>query len=76
MTTTDIFLDETQLIRFTGRKAKSRQIEWLRSEGVTFRVNATGHPVVTRTAVEGRRHEVQTDNTGWTPNVLQLQRAA
>lgn len=70
-----LFLDDTQLVRFTGRKAKSRQIEWLRSEGITFRVNATGHPVVTLTAVEGRKPEPELE-TGWTPQVLQFQKAA
>jgi len=50
-----LFLDETELAQLTGRKLKSRQIEWLRQNGIPFRVNATGHPVVTRSAVEARQ---------------------
>lgn len=69
----DLFLTEEQLARFTGRRMKSRQIAWLRAEGVPFRVNATGHPVVTRAAAEGRKQEQETPAAKaptWTPRVL------
>lgn len=36
---------------------KGRQIDALRKMGIPFYVNATGHPVVTLTAVEGRKEE-------------------
>lgn len=68
-----LFLTDEQLVKFTGRRAKSRQIKWLRDEGVPFRVNATGHPVVARTAVEGRegvKEVLEPPAPGWTPRVL------
>ena len=64
-------LDDPALIHLTGRKQKSRQIEWLKVEGIPFRINATGHPVVTWTAVEGRRAEAEAPPAnGWTPRVI------
>jgi hypothetical protein len=66
-----LFLDDTELAVLTGRKLKSRQVEWLRQNGVAFRVNATGHPVVTRAAVEGRADdEKSAPARGWTPKVI------
>lgn len=73
--TTQLFLDDAQLVQFTGCRFKSRQIAWLRAEGVTFRVNATGHPVVTVSAVEGKKPEPVADG-GWVPRVLQFNNAA
>jgi hypothetical protein len=69
--TTQLFLNDAQLVQFTGCRFKSRQIAWLRAEGVTFRVNATGHPVVTVSAVEGKKPEPAKE-AGWTPRVLQF----
>lgn len=64
------FLDDGELRKLTGRAYKSRQIEWLRSEGIPFRVSATGHPVVTWAAVEGRREAAAAQSQGWTPKVI------
>ena len=66
------FLDDSDMHRLTGRKLKSRQIQWLRAEGIPFRINATGHPVVTWAAVEGRAEASgQTkEPQGWTPRVI------
>lgn len=66
------FLDTAALVTLTGRRLKSRQIEWLRTEGVPFRVNATGHPVVTWAAVEGRKEAAAAAPApeGWTPRVI------
>lgn len=47
------FLDEDEIATLTGRKIKSKQIQQLRLMGVAFRINATGHPVVTRSTIEG-----------------------
>lgn len=68
----DRLLDEAALARLTGRRQKSRQIQWLRAEGLPFRVNATGHPVVTWAAVEGRAEAAPQPPaaTGWTPRVI------
>lgn len=66
-----LFLDDIELAKLTGRKLKSLQIEWLRTEGIPFRVNATGHPVVTRAAVEGRKPEPETlPKETWAPRVV------
>jgi hypothetical protein len=66
------FLDDQQLHQLTGWHRKSLQIEWLRGAGVPFRVNATGHPVVTWAAVEGRQQEAAQPErkTGWSPRVI------
>lgn len=71
--TTSGFLDDAALRRLTGRAFKSRQIEWLKRAGVPFRVNATGHPVVTWAAVEGRQEEPEAAPQpvkGWQPRVI------
>lgn len=66
-----LFLDDAQLRQLTGRSQKSRQIAWLRAEGIPFRVNATGHPVVTWSAVEGRREAgAPSPAASWTPRVI------
>ncbi|GAA6121504.1 DUF4224 domain-containing protein [Acidovorax sp. FG27] len=67
---TGLFLDDDDLTRLTSRKMKSKQIAWLRSAGIPFRVSATGHPVVTRAAVEGRTPEPAARQNGWTPRVV------
>lgn len=65
----DMFLTEAQLVRLTGRKLKSKQIEWLRHHAIPHLINATGHPVVTKAAIEGRPEAPRT-NRKWTPRVL------
>lgn len=69
MTAADFFLTDPELAKLTGFKIKSKQIEWLRDQGLPFRVSATGHPVVTRSAVEGRADETL-DDDGWTPGLI------
>ncbi|WUR14700.1 DUF4224 domain-containing protein [[Empedobacter] haloabium] len=49
----DMFLTKDELATLTGRKLKSYQIEALRRMGVPFFINAIGHPIVARTAIEG-----------------------
>lgn len=65
-----LFLDEDELVQLTGRRFKSKQIEWLRQNGIPFRVNATGHPVVTRAVIEGRQATEAAPVRGWTPKVI------
>lgn len=55
MTTPEFFLNDSELAKLTGFKIKSKQIVRLRAQGIAFRVNASGHPVVTRAAAEGHR---------------------
>lgn len=64
-----LFLEDADLCRLTGRKAKSKQIQWLRQNGIPFRVNATGHPVVTRAAVDGKP-AAEPLSRAWTPRVI------
>lgn len=67
--TPDVFLTDNELAKLTGFKIKSRQIDWLRAQGLPFFVNGTGHPVVTRAAVEGRAEAVTAEDGGWTPGL-------
>jgi hypothetical protein len=62
------FLDNDEIATLTGRKIKSKQIQQLRTMGITFRINATGHPVVTRSTIEANKEPPQ--QRKWTPNVL------
>lgn len=69
----DRLLDDAALVRLTGRSWKSKQIEWLRAEGIPFRINATGHPVVTWAAIEGRQETAEQQvpaAKGWQPRVI------
>lgn len=64
------FLNDEELHQLTGRRMKSRQIAWLRAQGLPFRINATGHPVVTWAAVEGRYEPAEVPPAPrWVPNV-------
>jgi hypothetical protein len=49
------FLTEAELVQYTGRHWKSKQIATLKKIGIAFIVNACGKPVVTVAAVEGRK---------------------
>lgn len=51
----DTFLTTEAVVRLTGRRRKSKQIEALRTMGLPFWVNAIGEPVVAVAAIEGRR---------------------
>lgn len=63
-----LFLEPVELAQLTGRKLKSRQVEWLRQNGVPFRINAMGHPVVTRASIEGKPEAPAP--RAWTPKVI------
>lgn len=65
------FLNPSEIAVLTGRKIKSKQIDALRKTGLPFFVNATGHPVVARAAIEGMAAApAQTKAKKWTPRVL------
>ncbi|CAH0447757.1 hypothetical protein LMG10661_03830 [Ralstonia syzygii subsp. syzygii] len=69
--TASMFLTDDEVSRLTGRKMKGAQIDALRQMGVPFFVNATGHAVVTRAAIEGGNQPVvQKPARGWSPKVL------
>ena len=60
-----MFLSSQDISELTGRKTKAKQIEALLRMGLPFWVNAIGKPVVTLTALEGRRESPQEKT--WTP---------
>jgi hypothetical protein len=67
----DVFLCDQDLVILTGRKNKRLQIEALKQMLVPFRVNALGHPVVTRAAIEGREQKAApAEPKRWEPAVL------
>jgi hypothetical protein len=68
MSETAAFLEDPDLRRLTGRHQKSRQIEWLRTEGIPFRVSATGHPVVLWAAIRDKRVVA---SESWQPRALE-----
>jgi hypothetical protein len=51
----ETFLTADAVVRLTGRRRKSKQIEALRTMGLPFWVNAIGEPVIALAAVEGRK---------------------
>lgn len=63
------FLTNDEIATLTGRKIKSKQIEHLRQRGIAYYVDATGHPVVLRSAIEGKNSAPKPETT-WKPNVL------
>lgn len=66
-----MFLSDDEVSRLTGRKMKSAQINALRQMGVPFFVNATGHAVVTRAAIEGSSQSAAPKLArSWSPQVL------
>jgi hypothetical protein len=63
-----MFLTRAQLRELTGAATRARQINVLKRNGVPFIVNAAGWPVVTVSAVEGRREAPAPQ--GWVPRIL------
>lgn len=64
-----LFLTDEEIAILTGRRIKSKQIEWLKAQGIPFRTNATGHPVVTRSTIEGQPERLSLDKP-WAPRVI------
>ena len=65
-----LFLEPDEIATLTGRRIKSLQIVWLRQQGIPFRINATGHPVVTRSTIDTAASMPTHTRTGWTPRVI------
>jgi hypothetical protein len=61
-----VFLDPEQLVKLTDRRQKSAQIAQLRKMGIPFFVNASGHPVVTESSLEGKKKEPVSKS--WSPS--------
>lgn len=70
--TPSTFLTPDDVAVLTGRKSKSRQVEALRKMGVPFFINSTGHPIVTKSAVEGGGAKgAAPPAKKWSPKVLE-----
>jgi hypothetical protein len=66
-----MFLTPEELALLTGRRNKSCQVRWLRANGIAFRINASGRPVVASAAVIGdARTHPETDE--WCAEVLRV----
>ena len=64
------FLTADEVATLTGRRWKSMQIEWLKRAGIAHWVNATGHPIVARTAITGQKAQNEPKPRTWTPSVV------
>jgi hypothetical protein len=75
-----IFLTEPQVDELTGiRRGDSQngvkrskfqlQVAFLRTRGIAFIENARGKPIITRSAIEGRRQEPP-PRKGWQPQAV------
>lgn len=69
-TPTSMFLSAAELVFLTGRHRKAKQIQQLRTMGVPFYVNASGHAVVARAVLTGGRSEPH--QSRWIPAVAKL----
>ncbi len=66
-----VFLSRDEVAHLTGRKMKNAQIRALKNMGIAHFVNATGQAIVTKVAIEGRKHSAIPHSTrGWSPAVL------
>lgn len=69
-----LFLTGQEIKELSGFSWKSKQIAWLKATAIPFRINATGHPVITRTAIQGRPATVHTTEAapsrGWSPRAI------
>ena len=65
------WLTKDELAEIIGKSRKKLQIGWLKREGIPFRVNLLGNPVVARAALQGAKAVMpKPANEGWTPKVL------
>lgn len=74
---TRVFLTRDEVAELSGIRAgrnhKTReqlQVDWLRTSGIPFVVNARGCPIITVAAVEGRQ-PTDAPKKGWSPTVMQ-----
>jgi hypothetical protein len=67
----DTFLNAEEIRQLTGRCHRAPQMAVLKENGIPFFVNATGWPVVARSAIEGKGAPVPvSQKKGWVPKVL------
>lgn len=62
------FLSREDVVRLTGYKLRTKQIEALRAMGIKHRVNAAGEPIVAKEVVLGGRKAKEPEE--WVPAAL------
>jgi len=62
----NLCLSRSEIAELTRSKMRAKQLAFLRANGIRHYIDGNGWPVVTRSAVEGERDQVQ-DMT-WKPN--------
>lgn len=60
-----MFLEPEEVRILTGRAHKAKQIAQLRKMGIPFFLNAAGHPIVSRAAIEGTRQNQSSIDKPW-----------
>ena len=63
------FLTDEEVRQLTGRVRKPQQVQWLKDQAIPFRVNATGNPIIVRSAIEGRKETAPAPRRAWTPSL-------
>ena len=51
------FLTPDEVAVLTGRQRKSCQIRWLRANGVPFKINASGRPIIASSVISGNGYD-------------------
>lgn len=64
-----VFLDDEDVVKLTGKKKKSCQVDVLSSMGILFYINAAGRPVVPISAINSKE-ELPQKLESWQPRVL------
>ncbi len=66
-----MFLTREEISHLTGRKMKGAQIKALQKMYIPYLVNATGHAIITKAAIEGRSQKANPKTPrSWSPKVL------
>jgi hypothetical protein len=62
-----MFLTRDEVRKLTGRAHRAAQIDVLRANRIPFFVNASGWPIVTKAAIEGRS-TMDSPRRRWSPD--------
>lgn len=65
MTSQTLFLTREELKILTGTADRKKQADCLRSNRIPFTLDVFGRPVVTISAIEGRKEKQEAQKTGW-----------
>lgn len=63
-----LFLTRQEVAELTGARTRAGQVRNLVRNGIRHTINASGWPVVTRTAIEGGAQSAATTTSTWKPN--------